>query len=58
MLDPQLAVTGFGEYRDASGIQAVGATLDVERGLGTLPDGVEFPIMWPGNDLSLIHISR
>ena len=50
MLDPQLAVTGFGEYRDASGIQAVGATLDVERGLGALPDGVEFPIMWPGND--------
>lgn len=50
MLDPQLAVTGFGEYRDPGGIQAVGATLDVERGLGALPDGVEFPVMWPGND--------
>ncbi|MBK7219136.1 MAG: CAP domain-containing protein [Candidatus Promineofilum sp.] len=50
MLDPQLAVTGFGEYRDAGGVQAVGATLDVERGLGPLPAGVEFPIMWPGND--------
>ncbi len=50
MLDPQLAVTGFGEYRDAGGILAVGATLDVERGLGPLPEGVEYPIMWPGND--------
>ncbi len=50
VLDPQLAVTGFGEYRDAGGILAVGATLDVERGLGALPDGVEYPIMWPGND--------
>ncbi len=50
MLDPQLAVTGFGEYRDSGGILTVGATLDVERGLGPLPDGVAFPIMWPGND--------
>jgi uncharacterized protein YkwD len=50
LLDPQLGVTGFGEYRDSGGVQAVGATLDVERGLGPLPAGVEFPIMWPGND--------
>ncbi len=50
MLDPQLAVTGFGEYRDPSGIQTIGATLDVERGRGPLPDGVQFPIFWPGND--------
>jgi uncharacterized protein YkwD len=50
MLDPQLAVTGFGEYRDPGGIPAVGATLDVERGRGALPDGVQFPILWPGND--------
>jgi uncharacterized protein YkwD len=50
MLDPQLAVTGFGEYRDPSGIQTIGATLDVERGRGPLPDGVQFPILWPGND--------
>ena len=50
MLDPQLAVTGFGEYRDPAGIQTTGATLDVERGLRPLPDGVQFPIMWPGND--------
>lgn len=49
MLDPQLAVTGFGEYRDAGGVLAVGATLDVERGLGPLPEGVQYPILWPGN---------
>ena len=50
LLDPQLAVTGFGEYRDAGGVLAVGATLDVERGLGPMPEGVQYPILWPGND--------
>ena len=49
MLDPQLAVTGFGEYRDAGGVLSVGATLDVERGRRPLPQGVEYPILWPGN---------
>jgi uncharacterized protein YkwD len=49
MLDPQLAVTGFAEYRDPAGsITRVGATMDVERGRGELPEGVQFPIMWPG----------
>ncbi len=50
LLDPQLATTGFGEYRDPAGvITRVGATLDVERGRGPLPEGVSFPIMWPGD---------
>ncbi len=49
ILDPELAMTGFGEYRDPAGsIARVGATMDVERGRGALPAGVQFPIMWPG----------
>jgi len=50
ILDPQLATTGFAEYRDPAGvITRVGATLDVERGRGPLPEGVSFPILWPGD---------
>ncbi len=47
MLDPQLRSTGFAEYRDAAGVQTVAATLDVRRGLGALPEGVTYPIMFP-----------
>ncbi len=43
MLDPQLSVTGFGEYRDVAGVLKVGATLDVERGRGPLPNECELP---------------
>jgi uncharacterized protein YkwD len=47
ILDPQLQRTGFAEYRDATGVQPVAATLDVRRGLGTLPELVSFPILFP-----------
>lgn len=47
ILDPQLVKTGFAEYRDAAGIQPLSATLDVGRGIGLLPAGVTFPIMFP-----------
>ena len=47
IIDPQLATTGFAEYRDVSGAQPLTATLDVKRGLGPLPDGVSYPIMFP-----------
>lgn len=49
ILDPQLHTTGFAEYRDASGVQSVAATMDVRRGLGPLPGDVSFPIMFPRN---------
>lgn len=49
LLDPQLAATGFAEYRDAAGPQPLAATMDVARGLVLLPDSVSFPIMYPGN---------
>jgi uncharacterized protein YkwD len=50
ILDPQLATTGFAEYRDASAAQPLTATLDVRRGLGPLLDGVSYPIMFPRDD--------
>ncbi len=47
ILDPQLRTTGFAEYRDPNGEQQLAATLDVRRGLGTLADGVTYPILYP-----------
>jgi uncharacterized protein YkwD len=47
ILDPQLRATGFAEHRDAAGIEEVAATLDVRRGLGSLPDDVTYPIIFP-----------
>jgi hypothetical protein len=47
ILDPQLVQTGFGSYRENSGTWKTGATLDVLRGLGSLPSGINFPIYFP-----------
>lgn len=47
MLDPALATIGFGSYREADGGYQMGAALDVLRGLGSIPDGTQFPIIWP-----------
>jgi uncharacterized protein YkwD len=52
ILDPQLAQTGFGSYREAVGTWRMGAALDVLQGLGGLPPGVTFPVMWPGDGAS------
>lgn len=48
LLDPQLARAGFGSYRQADGGIQMAAGIDVLRGLGDLPSGVTFPILWPG----------
>jgi uncharacterized protein YkwD len=49
ILDPSLLTVGYGSFREnGSGLQ-MGATLDVLRGRGTIPEQVEFPIMWPGD---------
>jgi len=50
ILDPALYQVGYGDYReeDGSGLR-MGAGLDVIRGLTTIPDTTEFPIMWPAN---------
>lgn len=47
IIDPQLQSTGFSEYRDASAVQPLTATMDVRRGLGALPAGTTYPIMYP-----------
>lgn len=50
ILDPQLYETAFASYREAIGFWNMGATLDWQRGLGTLPSTVTFPIYFPGDD--------
>lgn len=47
IIDPRLAQTGFGAYREAIGTWQTGATLDVLRGLGSLPATVTYPIRFP-----------
>jgi len=47
LIDPQLQTTGFAEYRDATAPQPLTATMDVRRGLGPLPAGTGYPIMFP-----------
>jgi uncharacterized protein YkwD len=49
MLDPQLHSTGFGIYREALGLWKTGATLDVGRGIGSMPTGTTFPIPYPAD---------
>jgi hypothetical protein len=51
ILDPKLKQTGFNSYRETGGSVAMGACLDVIRGLGSLPDSVSYPIYWPGGNV-------
>ncbi len=47
IIDPRLQVTGLGSYRENIGFYKMGATVDVQRGRGTLPPGYSFPVMFP-----------
>ncbi len=47
IIDPALAQSGFGSYREAIGYWHMGAVLDVIRGRGTIPLTVTFPISFP-----------
>jgi uncharacterized protein YkwD len=49
IIDPKLNQSAFGLYTEAVGRWQGGATLDVNRGRGSMPDGVTFPILFPGN---------
>ena len=49
ILDPALIKVGFGSYREADGGLQMGATLDILRGLGEIPQTVRYPVMWPTN---------
>lgn len=53
ILDPALNQVGFGSYREANGNLQMGATLDILRGLGPVPQSVTFPVMWPGNGVTI-----
>ena len=44
ILDPALKQVGFGSYREADGGLQMGATLDILRGLSSVPAGMEFPV--------------
>jgi hypothetical protein len=49
IIDPRLAVTGFGSYRESGGSYGMAAALDVLRGRSGSTAGVTFPIAWPGH---------
>ncbi len=49
IIDPRLAVTGFGSYRESGGSFGMAAALDVLRGRSGSTAGVTFPIAWPGH---------
>ena len=55
ILDPRLTRVGYGSFREDDGGLQMGATLDVIRGRGGLPETVSFPIAWPtdGSTLTL-----
>jgi hypothetical protein len=50
IIDPILAVSGFGIAHDSQGNIQTGATLDVLRGRSGTKDGITYPILFPGND--------
>ncbi len=48
ILDPQLAVVGFGTHRDANAAIELAATLDIKQGLQEeIPANIDFPILFP-----------
>lgn len=49
ILDPRLLRVGFGSYRESDGGLQMAAALDVLRGRGPAPSGIEYPIAWPGD---------
>ncbi len=49
MMDPRLATTGFGSYREADGGWQYGATLDVARGRTNTPAPGTYPLEYPPN---------
>ncbi len=57
LLDPRLQRTGYGEYREADGGIEMAAGVDVLRGrLPSVPDYVQYPILWPG-DGTTVHLT-
>ena len=47
MMDPRLATTGFGSYREGDGGWQMGATVDVNRGRTNIPASGTYPLPYP-----------
>lgn len=50
MLDPRLETVGYGDFVADQGTFKMAAVADVRTGLGPIPEGVTFPIFFPGPD--------
>ncbi len=57
ILDPELQVSGYGEYVEAIGQWQFGATLSVLRGRPGLAEGVSFPVRYPEDGQTLPFLS-
>jgi hypothetical protein len=57
IIDPHLAQTGFGSFRESGTGYRMAAALDVLRGLGSLPSGVTYPVFWPAPGRSVAQTS-
>lgn len=53
LIDPRWKTTGYGSYAEAIGEWWFGACMDVNRGLGAVPAGLTYPVMWPGNGTTI-----
>jgi hypothetical protein len=54
IMDPRLAQSGFGSYRDAtSSLWQAGAALDVIRGNSFSQGMFPTPVLWPGNGMTV-----
>jgi hypothetical protein len=49
LLDPRLSTVGYGSYREEDGGYQAGATLDVIRGMESMPRSVQYPVQWPAD---------
>lgn len=57
ILDPELRVSGFGEYREAGGSWAYGATLEVGRGREALGADFRVPVRYPEEGETLPNLT-
>jgi hypothetical protein len=64
VLDPRLATTGFGWYRETPrgpggevdpDAYEIGATLDVARGLDAAREAPRYPVVFPGNGQQMLY---
>lgn len=57
IIDPRLAQSGYGAYREDGQRLKAAATLDVLRGIGAVPSDVIYPVYWPANGRTVSLVS-